>query len=63
MIATFFSVNDLQKESGSWAFMYNFDQYFYQDKKDPTSRPSKCEVTALQRLPPGYAWCTTINGT
>lgn len=41
MIATFFSVNDLQKESGSWAFMYNFDQYFYQDKKDPTSRPSK----------------------
>jgi porin len=25
-----------KKESGSWAFMYNFDQYFYQDKKDPT---------------------------
>jgi len=26
----------LKKESGSWGFMYNFDQYFYQDKKDPT---------------------------
>ena len=26
----------VRKESGSWAFMYNFDQYFYQDKKDPT---------------------------
>jgi porin len=25
-----------KKESGSWAFMYNFDQYFYQDKTDPT---------------------------
>ncbi len=26
----------LKKESGSWAFMYNFDQYFYQDKQDST---------------------------
>lgn len=26
----------LKKESGSWGFMYNFDQYFYQDKDDPT---------------------------
>lgn len=26
----------VKKESGSWAFMYNFDQYFYQDKTDPT---------------------------
>ena len=26
----------LKKESGSWGFMYNFDQYFYQDKNDPT---------------------------
>ena len=25
-----------KKESGSWGFMYNFDQYFYQDKQDPT---------------------------
>jgi porin len=25
-----------KKESGSWAFMYNFDQYFYQDETDPT---------------------------
>jgi len=25
-----------KKESGSWAFMYNFDQYFYQDKQDFT---------------------------
>ena len=25
-----------KKEAGSWAFMYNFDQYFYQDKKDST---------------------------
>lgn len=24
------------KESGSWAFMYNFDQYLYQDPRDPT---------------------------
>ena len=26
----------IRKVSGSWAFMYNFDQYFYQDSKDPT---------------------------
>lgn len=26
----------LKKESGSWALMYNFDQYFYQNKQDPT---------------------------
>jgi len=26
----------LEKESGSWAFMYNFDQYFYQDANDST---------------------------
>jgi porin len=26
----------LKKESGSWAFMYNFDQYVYQKAEDPT---------------------------
>jgi porin len=26
----------VRRASGSWAFMYNFDQYFYQDTKDPT---------------------------
>jgi porin len=26
----------VRKDSGSWGFMYNFDQYFYQDKQDPT---------------------------
>ena len=26
----------LRKESGSWAFMYNFDQYLYQEKSDPS---------------------------
>jgi porin len=26
----------VRKVSGSWGFMYNFDQYFYQDTKDPT---------------------------
>ncbi len=26
----------LKKESGSWAFLYNFDQYLYQDPRDPT---------------------------
>ena len=26
----------LKKESGSWGFMYNFDQYFFQDRNDPT---------------------------
>jgi porin len=25
-----------RKESGSWAFLYNFDQYFYQEKSDAT---------------------------
>ncbi|MBI4522289.1 MAG: carbohydrate porin [Deltaproteobacteria bacterium] len=25
-----------KKESGSWAFMYNFDQYLYQKKEDPS---------------------------
>ena len=26
----------LREESGSWAFMYNFDQYLYQEKSDPS---------------------------
>jgi porin len=26
----------LKKESGSWAFMYNFDQYLYQENQDPS---------------------------
>jgi porin len=26
----------LKRESGSWAFMYNFDQYVYQKAEDPT---------------------------
>lgn len=26
----------LRKERGSWAFMYNFDQYLYQKKEDPS---------------------------
>jgi porin len=26
----------LRKESGSWAFMYNFDQYLIQEKADPS---------------------------
>jgi len=26
----------LKKESGSWAFMYNFDQYLYQETQDPS---------------------------
>jgi porin len=25
-----------KKESGSWGFMYNFDQYFYQENQDPS---------------------------
>jgi porin len=26
----------LREESGSWAFMYNFDQYLYQERSDPS---------------------------
>ena len=34
LIGNVFFGTPLKKESGSWAFMYNFDQYFYQDTQD-----------------------------